>query len=292
MLDNLNNNVMKKIFLLALIAITAISCKNTDKKENADKLATEEATVKLYVLNGGSILVNKLEVFSQDTTYTGQTKQFTDAYYVISHPKGNLMWDAGLPENLVLPEPVTPGDGTFTVQRADSLANQLATIGFKIKDFKYFAMSHSHFDHTGHANYMKDATWLIQENEYNSVAGDSLKQKNPAVAALKNVKKLNGDYDVFGDSTVVIKYMPGHTVGHQALYVKVSGIEKPVLLTGDLYHFEENRATKGVPSFNYNVEQTLESMQKFEAFAKEKNAEVIIQHSPKAFKKLQNLLKK
>ena len=283
---------MKKIFLLTLIAITVISCKNTDKKENADKTTTEETAVKLYVLNGGSILVNKLEVFSQDTTYTGQTKQFSDAYYVISHPKGNLMWDAGLPENLVLPEAVTPGDGTFTVQRADSLANQLATIGFKIEDFKYFAMSHSHFDHTGHANYMKDATWLVQENEDNSVAGDSLKQKNPAVAALKNVKKLNGDYDVFGDNTVVIKYMPGHTVGHQALYVKVSGIEKPVLLTGDLYHFEENRANKGVPSFNYNVEQTLESMQKFEAFAKEKNAEVIIQHSPKAFKKLQNLLKK
>ncbi len=292
MLDNLNHKMMKKIFLLTLIAITVISCKNTDKKENADKTTTEETAVKLYVLNGGSILVNKLEVFSQDTTYTGQTKQFSDAYYVISHPKGNLMWDAGLPENLVLPEAVTPGDGTFTVQRADSLANQLATIGFKIEDFKYFAMSHSHFDHTGHANYMKDATWLVQENEYNSVAGDSLKQKNPAVAALKNVKKLNGDYDVFGDNTVVIKYMPGHTVGHQALYVKVSGIEKPVLLTGDLYHFEENRANKGVPSFNYNVEQTLESMQKFEAFAKEKNAEVIIQHSPKAFKKLQNLLKK
>lgn len=280
---------MKKIVFI-ILSILVIGCKKSEKKEVKNEIKKTE--VKLFQLVGGSILVNKLEVFSQDTTYTGQTKQFTDAYYVISHPKGNLMWDAGLPENLVLPEPVTPGDGTFTVQRPDSLVNQLKTIGFKIEDFKYFAMSHSHFDHTGHANYMKDATWLVQENEYNSVAGDSLKQKNPAVVALKNVKKLNGDYDVFGDSTVVIKYMPGHTVGHQALYVKVSGIEKPVLLTGDLYHFEENRASKGVPSFNYNVEQTLESMQKFEAFAKEKNAEVIIQHSPKAFKKLQNLLKK
>ena len=269
-----------------MLAISIVSCKNTEKKE------VEKAAVKLYVLDGGSILVKKLEAFSQDTTYTGQTKQFSDAYYVISHPKGNLMWDAGLPEQLVVPEPYNEPSGVFAVQRADSLANQLKTIGFKIEDFTYFAMSHSHFDHTGHANYMKDATWLVQENEDNSVAGDSLKQKNPAVAALKNVKKLNGDYDVFGDNTVVIKYMPGHTVGHQALYVKVSGIEKPVLLTGDLYHFEENRANKGVPSFNYNVEQTLESMQKFEAFAKEKNAEVIIQHSPKAFKKLQNLLKK
>ncbi len=283
---------MKKIFLLAIIAITTVSCKNAEKKESPEKVAIEKPTVKLYVLNGGSILVNKLEAFSQDTTYTGQTKQFSDAYYVISHPKGNLMWDAGLPESLVLPEPVTPGDGTFTVQRADSLKNQLKTIGFKIEDFKYFAMSHSHFDHTGHANYMKDATWLVQENEYNAVAGDTLKNKNPAVTELNKFKKLNGDYDVFNDGTVVIKYMPGHTVGHQALYIEASGIEKPILLTGDLYHFEENRTNQGVPSFNYNVEETLESMKKFEAFAKEKNAEVIIQHSPKDFNKLQNLLKK
>lgn len=280
---------MKKIVFVVL-SILIIGCKKSEKKEVESEIKKPE--VKLFQLVGGSILVNKLEVFSQDTTYTGQTKQFTDAYYVISHPKGNLMWDAGLPESLVIPNPATPGDGTFTVQRPDSLVNQLKSIGFKIEDFKYFAMSHSHFDHTGHANYMKNATWLVQEKEYNSVAGDSLAKKDPAVAALSNVKKLNGDYDVFGDGTVVIKYMPGHTVGHQVLYVEASGVENPILLTGDLYHFEENRTNKGVPSFNYNVEQTLASMQKFEAFAKEKNAEVIIQHSPKAFKKLQNLLKK
>ena len=278
---------MKKIIFIAL-SILIIGCKKSEKKDVKNEIKKPE--VKLFQLVGGSILVNKLEVFSQDTTYTGQTKQFTDAYYVISHPKGNLMWDAGLPENLVLPEVVTPGDGTFTVQRPDSLVNQLKTIGFKIEDFKYFAMSHSHFDHTGHANYMKEATLLIQENEYNSVLGDTLKQKNPAVIELTKVKKINGDYDVFSDGTVVIKYMPGHTVGHQVLYVEVAGLEKPVLLTGDLYHFEENRTNKGVPSFNYDVAQTLESMEKFEAFAKEKNAEVIIQHSPKDFKKLEKLL--
>ena len=241
---------------------------------------------------GGSILVKNLEVFSQDTTYTGQTKQFANAYYVISHPKGNLMWDAGLPEQLVTPEPYNEPSGVYAIRRPDSLVNQLKSIGFKIEDFKYFAMSHSHFDHTGHANLMKDATWIVQENEYNSVAGDSAKVKNPAVAALKNVQKIKGDFDVFGDGTVVIKYTPGHTIGHQALYVEVAGLEKPVLLTGDLYHFEENRANKGVPSFNYDVKQTLESMDSFEAFAKEKNAEVIIQHSPIAFEKLEKLLKK
>ena len=270
---------MKKILFLFL-AISIVGCKKVAEKPD----------VKLYQLVGGSILVKKLEVFSQDTTYTGQQKQFTDAYYVISHPKGNLMWDAGLPEQLVIPQPYDEPSGVYRIQRPDSLVNQLKSIGFQIEDFKYFAMSHSHFDHTGHANYMKDATLLIQENEFNSVLGDTLKQKNPALAALKNVQKIKGDYDVFGDGTVVIKYTPGHTIGHQALYVEVAGLEKPVLLTGDLYHFEENRATKGVPSFNYNVKETLESMDKFEAFAKEKNAEVIIQHSPIAFKKLEKLL--
>jgi N-acyl homoserine lactone hydrolase len=277
---------MKNILFL-LVAISIVGCKKSEKKEKAS-----EPQVKLYQLVGGSILVKKLEVFSQDSAYTGQTKQFADAYYVISHPKGNLMWDAGLPEQLVMPEPYNEPSGVYAIRRPDSLVNQLKSIGFKIEDFKYFAMSHSHFDHTGHANLMKDATWIVQENEYNSVAGDSAKVKNPAVSALKNIQKIKGDFDVFGDGTVVIKYTPGHTIGHQALYVEVAGLEKPILLTGDLYHFEENRANKRVPSFNYDVKQTLESMDSFEAFAKEKNAEVIIQHSPIAFEKLKKLLKK
>jgi glyoxylase-like metal-dependent hydrolase (beta-lactamase superfamily II) len=276
---------MKKLLFL-LIAVSIVSCKNSEKKVEE----TKKPEVKLYQLVGGSILVKKLEVFSQDTTYTGQSKQFTDAYYVISHPKGNLMWDAGLPEQLVIPEPYNEPSGVYRIQRPDSLANQLKSIGFTIDDFKYFAMSHSHFDHTGHANYLKNATLLIQENEYNANLADTLQQKNAAMTALTNVKKINGDYDVFGDGTVVIKYMPGHTIGHQVLYVEVAGLDKPVLLTGDLYHFEENRENKGVPSFNYDVKQTLESMDKFEAFAKEKNATVIIQHSPKDYKKLENLL--
>lgn len=278
---------MKKLILL-FFAIGIVSCKNTEKKPT-EKTKPE---VKLYQLVGGSILVKKLEVFSQDTTYTGQSKQFTDAYYVISHPKGNLMWDAGLPEQLVIPEPYDEPSGVYRIQRPDSLVNQLKSIGFKIEDFEYFAMSHSHFDHTGHANYMKNATWIVQENEYNSVLGDSLTEKNPAVSELTKVKKINGDYDIFGDGTVIIKYTPGHTIGHQALYVEVSGLEKPILLAGDLYHFEENRKNRGVPSFNYDVKKTLESMDIFEAFAKEKNAEVIIQHSPEDFEKLGKLLNK
>ncbi len=290
--------IMKHILLLMLVlAITITACKQTAKDKKDSNVSSEttpvKPAVKLYALNGGSILVNKLEAFSQDTTYTGQTKQFTDAYYVVSHPKGNLIWDTGLPDALVIEKPFTEPSGTFTLQRPDSIKNQLSKIGFKPEDFKYISLSHSHFDHTGNANYFKDATWLVQESEYNFVTNDSAKVKDPdsynAIKELTKVKTLQGDFDVFGDGTVVIKSMPGHTIGHQVLYLELEN-GKNVLLSGDLYHFEENRTHKRVPSFNYSVEQTLKSMAQFETFAKEKNAEVIIQHSPIYFKKLEGLL--
>ena len=120
----------------------------------SQKIKTQN--VKLYTFDGGTVMVNDLELFSQDTTYQGQSKEFSDAFYVISHPDGNLMWDAGLPEALVAsPEPITPPGGAFTISRKDSVVNQLKSIGLTPEDFKYIALSHTHFDHTGHANVLK-----------------------------------------------------------------------------------------------------------------------------------------
>ena len=284
---------MKKIILVVLV-LGFFSFKNYKKENLQDPHKTEK--IRLHVFDGGKIVVNNLELFSEDTTYHGQTKIFADAFYVIQHPKGNLIWDAGLPENLVgLPEPFTDPSGAFTVSRKDSVIHQLKTIGLNPNDFKYIALSHSHFDHVGHANHFKNATWLVQENEYDFFTNDSAQVKQADIYTmikdLKNVKKLHGDYDVFGDGTVVIKTMPGHTVGHQVLYLNI-GLEKPLLLTGDLYHFEENRTYGRCPIFNYNIPQTKKSMKTFENFAKENNADVIIQHSTKDFNRLKEMLNK
>ncbi len=285
---------MKKIILL-FIGLSIISCKNI-KKEDVDAAKNDlTPKVTLHVFDGGKIIANNLELFSEDTTYHGQSKTLADAFYVIQHSKGNLIWDAGLPENLVaLPKPFTDPTGAFTVSRKDSVVNQLKTLGLTPNDFKYIAMSHSHFDHVGHANHFKNATWLVQENEYDYYTNDSAQVKHADIYSmikdLKNVQKLHGDYDVFGDSTVVIKSMPGHTIGHQVLYLNI-GLQKPILLTGDLYHFEENRTNRRAPIFNYDIPQTKKSMEAFENFAKENNADVFIQHSQKDFDRLKALLK-
>jgi len=283
---------MKKYITILFFAVLLVACKET-KKENTDQIVTDEVKkpdLKLYTFSGGTVLVNNLELFSQDTTYQGQTKEFANAFYVISHPKGTLMWDAGLPESLVaLPEPFTAPGGAFTVSRKDSVVNQLQSIGMKINDIDYIALSHTHFDHSGHANKFKNATWLVQEIEYDSITSPTSQKTNTdnynAIKELTNTQKLSGDHDVFGDGSVVIKSMPGHTPGHQVLYINLAE-HGPLLLSGDLYHLYENRTHKRVPIFNFDVAQTLKSMEMFEAFAKEKNAKVYLQHQKEDFNKL------
>ncbi len=75
-----------------------------------------------------------------------------------------------------------------------------------------------------------------------------------------------------------ISWLPGHTPGHSALQVNLTGAGT-VLLTGDLYHRQESRDLQRVPRFNTDESQTRASMAAFEAFATASGARVIIQHS-------------
>ncbi len=273
---------MNKILIILLIPIVLFSCKG-EQKQTDD---TAKATVKMYRMNGGSVMVNDLQIFSQGDLYEGETKEFANSYYIIEHPKGKLIWDTGLPNRLVGQEPFTSPDGNFTVSRKTTIGEQFRALGLKPADINYLAFSHTHFDHTGGASFFKDATWLVQEKEYSYVKSEEIQKTNPdqynAIKNLSKVQILNGDHDVFGDGTVVIKSLPGHTPGHTALYVDLTN-EGPVLLSGDLYHFNENRKNKGIPSFNTSVGETKESFEAFEAFAKAKNAKVILQHELKDF---------
>jgi len=286
---------MKAFTYFSLWAILLLSfftaCKmNAEKNSEVAQVIQEKPEIRLYTFDGGTVQVNALELFSQDSVYKGKSKEFADAFYVIEHPKGTLMWDAGLPEALVpMEEPYTSPDGNFTVSRSDSVQNQLAKAGMTLEDIEFLALSHTHFDHSGHAARMGKSTWLVQKLEYDFITSPEVQKSYPdeynAIKDIKNLKQIDGDYDVFGDGSVVIKLMPGHTPGHSVLYLDFKE-HGPVLLTGDLYHLYANRKNKRVPIFNYDVKQTLESMDRFEKFAEQTGAEVYLQHQKEDFEKM------
>ena len=82
---------------------------------------------------------------------------------------------------------------------------------------------------------------------------------------------------MFGDGTVVIKSTPGHTPGHQSLFLKLANTGN-VLLSGDLHHYPEEMTFKKVPITDPNREQTAKSGEAIEAFVKQNNAQLWIQH--------------
>ena len=106
----------------------------------------------------------------------------------------------------------------------------------------------------------------------------------PWISGGAKVEPVSRDKDVFGDGSVIMLDMPGHTPGHQGLLVRLKS--GPVLLTGDLYHSTEQVANRGVPRFNTNRADTLASIDRFQAIAKNLSAKVIIQHEPADIAKL------
>jgi N-acyl homoserine lactone hydrolase len=60
----------------------------------------------------------------------------------------------------------------------------------------------------------------------------------------------------------------------------------PIILSGDLYHLKESREREIVPSLNSNRADTLASMNRIEATAKNIYARVTVQHDPADFKSL------
>ena len=285
---------MNKLASLLLILSLVVSCKNTKEETpaieaNTAKTAPSKPKLSLYTFDGGSVSANNLNLFAQGDTYKGESKQLADAFYIITHENGVLLWDTGLPEGLVGQPPYTPEGGAFTISRKDSIVDQLATIDLTPQDITHIAFSHIHFDHTGAANHFSDATWLVQKPEYEFATGEAIKENGfyvpDSFSALTNIQGLSGDHDVFGDGSVIIKSFPGHTPGHQTLFIDLAD-HGPVLLSGDLYHFNENREGKIIPQFNHDIPQTAASIEAFEAFAKANKATVYIQHEPADFAKM------
>src|SRR5262249_24459655 len=154
-----------------------------------------------------------------------------------------LMWDVGQIPDAEFP---TTGPAKIDVMTSTKkLLPQMAAVGYKPEDITYVAMSHYHSDHTANANLFAGSTWIVQKADRDVMFSDKLPPiTTPATyAKLTDAKTKilkNEDFDVFGDGPVVIKTAPGHTPGHQMLFLKLKKTG-PMLLAGDLYHYPEER---------------------------------------------------
>lgn len=270
---------MKHRVIVATLALTA--CAQSEPTETARAEQTDGAGVKLYALDCGRIDMLDLSLFTLGDEYDGRQNSAADMCFLVRHPDGDLMWDAGLPDAMHAEEDGIT-NGPFHVSVPQTLESQLAALGLTPADIEYFTISHSHFDHVGNAPMFAGSTFLIDKDERAWMFRDEARAEETFgfVAPLESAKtrEFDGDLDVFGDGSVVLLDLPGHTPGHKSLKVTLDN-EGVVMLTGDLYHLIESRERRLMPKFNVDPELTYASMDRFEAIARETGARVIIQHS-------------
>lgn len=261
----------------------------------AQRRAERPKSVRLYILDCGVITGVSADGFGFKPGELPSTDMVTPCY-LIAHPRGTLMWDTGeIADKDVKTDGTPTKQGAFTVTRP--LLPQLAALGYTPADITYLALSHYHGDHVANANLFAGSTWLVQKVERDAILAARSKPPtkgagsvNPAffTELLDKSKTMvieNKDHDVFGDGKVVIKFTPGHTPGHQSLFLKLAKTG-PVVLSGDLYHYPEEMTLKRIPNFDFNKEQTAQSRAALEAFVQKNHAQLWIQHDARGGAKL------
>lgn len=238
--------------------------------------------LRLYAMDCGRVTVKDARMFSDTGDLDGKSLEVVAACYLIRHPKGNLVWDTGLSDELAkTPGGAQAGGGNFHLQVHKPMLAQLAEIGIAPADVGHLAFSHLHFDHTGNANAFAQSTWLMNKAELNAATADPPGAGvDPATFnAYKTAKMelIGGDHDVFGDGSVVILAGPGHTPGHQLLQLRLAKAGT-VVLSGDLYHTHENRKERNVPLINTDRADTLATMDRIEKIVKNRKARLVVQH--------------
>jgi N-acyl homoserine lactone hydrolase len=200
--------------------------------------------------------------------------------YLIHHTRGWFLWDTGVDDAVAqLPnhERVLHewGPGTGPIWRKPiTLAAQLEAIHVKPSDIKLMAVSHSHPDHAGNIEMFPDTLMLVQRVEY-EWAGS--RQDTVAFSKKHPVKLIDGDYDVFGDGSLVLLSTPGHTPGHQSLFVRLPKTG-PLILSGDVAHFATSFEHRYVPDNNWSKQASLQSMDKIAAIIEKEHAQLWINH--------------
>ncbi len=279
---------MKMIIrLFAAISALALSLATGAAQAQSSAPATP-AALTMTRLDCGSIMVNNLSLFSDTDAYPGARRQLVDSCYLIRHGDTYMLWDTGLPASLI--GAVREQGGPMIPAMTISISDQLARLGVRPDQISIIAISHRHFDHIGQIGDFPNARLLIGAGDWNDIRSEGLANEENAPFAHwltggGNVDPVTGDRDIFGDGSVVMLNMPGHTSGHHSLLVRLAAMG-PVLLTGDLAHFQENYDQNGVPIFNRDRADTLASFDRFKALTRNLRATVIIQHEARDVGKL------
>lgn len=231
--------------------------------------------LKLHILHTGSVFVSPYLAFNPDR---GGLLKVSGVFmpkkekvwlpvscYYIEHPKGKVLVDTGW-DRKISPDGVydskaqaealysrllvIPNKGLLP--KGEAVDEQLAAMGVSTSELDYVVLTHLDCDHVGGLKQVADAKKiLVSEDEMKSAHGGSIEnriryQKGFWEGVPLTTIAWNGtegpfkeSFDLFGDGTIQLVHIPGHSVGLCA--VKITGRDgKFILLTSDGAYSKRN----------------------------------------------------
>jgi glyoxylase-like metal-dependent hydrolase (beta-lactamase superfamily II) len=262
--------------------------------------------MKLYAFSSGALTIGKGVL--QNFGPMDPPIQIPVGFYVVHHPKGNVLFDTGNNDKIIDDINYWPKgmQGLNPVRTPDvAIDAQLRKIGMTPDDIKYVVVSHMHLDHGGNVGKFPHATLIIERDEINFAmfpdepfAGPFIPQdvwalRSPAGSNNPNSMKMvildHQDYDIFGDGSIVVKSFRGHTKGSQMMDVRLpkKGL---TILTGDNVYFREN-VDKHIPPnlvLAYDPAGIMRAYDYLRLMMATQGADYFTAHDPDAFKAMKH----
>lgn len=263
-------------------------------------VSAQAQDVKLYAFSSGALTIGK--GILQNLAAIEPPIKIPVGFYVIKHPKGNVIFDTGN-NDLIIKDPSYWGanfEALKPVNTADvAIDVQLQKIGLKPDDIKYVVVSHLHLDHGGNVGKFPNSTVVVQKDEIRNafwpeagtggpyIIGDVLPLRAPGSDYPNKGKmlQLTGDLDLFGDGTMIVKRWVAHTPGSQMMTVRLKNTGL-IILTGDNVYFREN-VEKSLPPnivLAYNPTGFLTAYEWICHMMATEKADYFTAHDPDAFK--------
>jgi N-acyl homoserine lactone hydrolase len=281
--------------LVVALVVVALHARPSAQAPAASKAQPPKA-MRLYVFDCGvlNITTAGVERYHVTTSEAGETRMSVPCF-LVAHPRGTLLWDAGVIPDSVVESQKEPAHADVNPTSAAvvtrSLRSQLAQIGYAPADIKYVAISHAHIDHSANLNEFAASTWLARPAERDFMWAENNPRVKPSFyTALKQSRAVvtldKDEYDVFGDGQAIIKSAPGHTPGHQVLILRLPTTGR-IMLSGDLYHYPPERTLHRPPPDNeFSVKDSADSRATLEEYLQRTKTTLWIEHDFAANAKL------
>lgn len=262
-------------------------------------------TINIQILHTGSVVVDEALPFHHEGDspiawtglFRGKKHQVTlpVSAYLIEHPKGRILIDTGWHtdnrehqlRNLSFQYPVNKA----VLPKGQAISEQLDARGLKPSDLDLVLMSHLHCDHADGLRLVKDAKKiLVSQEEWDSANRDHVKYLhhewkgvNVETFALEETGEgpFGRAWDVFGDGSVVMIWIPGHSDGLCATRVKNTETGKYVLLAADAGYAEKSWKENLTPGVVNNRDQAQKSLDWVKSVSEDPNCiKVLANHDP------------